>query len=93
MTLQIGKAYRLPNGEEVRLSNKEFGLIRMASRKCGMSYRAACNRSSERANDLKKRGYLRIVDTGRELGQFIFRTTQLGNDVLAATVKETTHDE
>lgn len=68
---------------EARLTKRQIGLLNLASRKCGMSYRAACNRNIEAALSLKAQGFLYVQDTKRQLGQYVFRITEQGKTALA----------
>ena len=57
------------------MNKKQLGILRMATRQCGLSYRAACNRDIELVKQLKKDGYLTMSDNGKELSRFVFWAT------------------
>lgn len=64
------------------LTKRERGIIRLASRKCGISYLAACSRGVGKKSDtvieLKRNGYLFMTDNGKNRGRFVFRATEKG---------------
>ena len=65
------------------LTKRQKGILLSANRKCGVSYRSVCNRGlQETALALKNEGFLYLHDTGRKLGQFIYRTTAHGKEQL-----------
>lgn len=64
------------------LTKRETGILHSANRKCGLSYRAACNRNIEVVKSLKDRGYLKMTDNGKELGRFVFWATDLARAAL-----------
>ena len=64
------------------LTKKQAALLRMSSRKCGMSYRAACARNIEQALLFKKQGFLRLSDNGKDKGRFVFWLTDIGKKAL-----------
>ena len=64
------------------LTKKQVALLRMANRKCGMSYRAACARNIEQALLFKKQGLLRLSDNGKDKGRFVFWCTEEGKKEL-----------
>ena len=67
----------------MEVKHKELGVLRSASRNCGLSYRSACNRGIEMVRGLQEQGFLYMYDTNRNLGRFVFRTTEKGNEVLS----------
>ena len=56
-------------------SKIENRILKLASRKCGLSYRAACNISIETAKAMVDAGCLYLSDNGKKRGRFIFRPT------------------
>ena len=68
--------------DDIVLTKRQKGFLRSADRKCGMSYRSACGRGIEIAMELQDLGLLTMYDTGRNLGQFVFRTTGTAKDIL-----------
>ncbi len=65
--------------DEIKLTRKQMGVLRSADRKCGMSYRSVCGRGvQDTAIGLVKNNLLYLHDTGRMLGRFIYRTTDMG---------------
>ena len=64
------------------LTKKQAALLRMSSRKCGMSYRAACARNIEQALLFKKQGFLRLSNNGKDKGRFVFWLTEAGKKAL-----------
>lgn len=66
------------------ITKKQAVLLRMASRPCGMSYRAGCNRNREQCLEFKRVGYLRISEnTRKELGRFVWWATDKGKQALS----------
>ena len=70
------------------LTKRQKTIIRMATRKCGLSYRAACARgigyTAETALQLKRQGYLRLSDNGKDKGRFVFWATEKGKEAINA---------
>ena len=64
------------------LTKREKAVIYMAARKCGLSYRAACNRDIRDARRMKERGYVYLQETNRALGKYIFRATDKGIEAI-----------
>ena len=60
------------------LTRGEKGVLYAASRSCGLSYRAACNRGIDMVHDLRHKGFLYLTDNQKERGRFIFRATEKG---------------
>jgi molybdenum-dependent DNA-binding transcriptional regulator ModE len=67
------------------LTKREKGFLHAASRKCGMSYRSACNRDIDIANRMRKEGYLHLSDNGKDKGRFVFWITDKGKQLLQET--------
>jgi hypothetical protein len=71
----------------VELHEREIDYLKSASRRCGLSYRSACRRSSgrETAKRLQNLGLLYLHDKGesRQFGRYIFRITEKGREVLS----------
>lgn len=66
------------------LTKKQAVIIRMASRPCGLSYRAGCKRNRELCLEFKRLGYLRISENKKKtLGRFIWWATEKGKQKLA----------
>lgn len=64
------------------LTKREKGILYAASRKCGLSYRSACTRGIDVVRGLRKDGYLKMTDNGKDLGRFVFWITPEGSRVL-----------
>lgn len=55
------------------MTKKEQNILRMASRKCGVSYRSLANRNQlEIAKKLVAEGKLRMSDNGKDRSRFVF---------------------
>jgi|AKVG01.1.fsa_nt_gi molybdenum-dependent DNA-binding transcriptional regulator ModE len=68
------------------LTKKQYGALRAANRQCGLSYRSACNRGIDLVRELQDLGLVRLVDTGRDKGQFKFVATNYRKAIANAKV-------
>jgi hypothetical protein len=68
------------------LHARDIDYLRSANRKCGLSYRSSCRRSSgiDTAKALRDRGLLYLHDKGEKCsqGRFIWRTTDAGKKLM-----------
>lgn len=70
----------------MELHSRSLEYLRSAARKCGMSYRSACRRSSgiETAKELQRMGLVYLHDKGENhmQGRFVFKITDKGREAL-----------
>ncbi len=70
----------------MELHARQIEYLRHANRKCGLSYRSSCRRSSgvETAKELRDMGLLYLRDGGehKQHGRYTWRTTEQGKEIM-----------